>query len=109
MAVNRIDEAKGSLNPKKCTIGATHGQLLGHIVSTDGIHPNLEKVDAILKLPPPSTKHQVRSFVNVARYYRCFIDGYAAMTRPITLLLKDNTDFCWNEDCDRGFTQVKDA
>ena len=37
------------------------------------------------------------------------MDGYAAMTRPITLLLKDNTEFYWNEECDRGFTQVKYA
>ena len=31
------------------------------------------------------------------------------MTRPITFLLKDNSEFCWNEECDRWFTQVKDA
>ena len=37
------------------------------------------------------------------------MDEYATMTRPITLLLKDNIVFCWNEECDRGFTQVKDA
>ena len=37
------------------------------------------------------------------------MDDYAAKTRPITLLLKDNTIFDWNEECDRGFTQVKDA
>ena len=37
------------------------------------------------------------------------MDGYATMTQPITLLLKDNADFYWNEECDRGFTPVKDA
>ena len=58
---------------------------------------------------PPSNKRHVCSFVNLAGYYRCFMDGYATMTRPITLLLKDNTEFYWNEECDCGFTQVKDA
>ena len=56
MAFYKIDETKGNLNPKKCTIGATHGRLLGHIVYADGIHPDPKKVDAILKLSPPSTK-----------------------------------------------------
>ena len=37
------------------------------------------------------------------------MDEYVAMTRPITLLLKDNNVFYWNEECDCGFTQVKDA
>ena len=37
------------------------------------------------------------------------MDRYTAMTRPITFLLKDNIDFCWNEECDCGFIQVKDA
>ena len=110
MAFHRIDEAKGNnLNPKNCMIEITHEGLLGHIVSAVGIRPDPKKVDAILKLPPPSTKHQVRSFVNLARYYRHFMDGYAAMTRPITLWLKDNTEFYWNEECDSGFTQVKDS
>ena len=69
MAFHKIDEAKGSLNPEKCMIGTTHGRLLGHIVSADGIRPDPKKIDAILKLPLPSTKHQVRSFVNLAGYY----------------------------------------
>ena len=54
MAFHRIDEAKGSLNPEKCTIGATHGRLLGHIVSADGIHPDLEKPSYLL--PPLSAR-----------------------------------------------------
>ena len=85
MAFHRIDEAKDIFNPEKCTIGATHGRLFGHIVSVDGIRPNREKVDAILKLPPPSTKCHVCSFINLAGYYQHFMDGYATMTRPITV------------------------
>ena len=106
MAFQRSDEAKGSLNLEKCMIEATHGRLLGHIVSADGIRPDPEKVDAILKLPPPTTKRQVRSFVNLAGYYRRFMDGYVAMTRPITLLLKDNADF-YAKKVQRGFQKVK--
>ena len=86
MAFHRIDEAKGSLNPKKCMIRATHGWLLGHIVSTDGICLDPEKVDAILKLSPPSTKRQVRSFVNLARYYWRFMDDLLPCCWKTTLI-----------------------
>ena len=41
------------LNPKKCIFGVPSGILLDNIVSHDGIHPNPEKVKAVLDMKPP--------------------------------------------------------
>ena len=45
-----------SLNPKKCSLGVTKGNILGHIISKDGIYINPDRIEAIIKLLPPHNK-----------------------------------------------------
>jgi len=45
-----------------CGIG---GIVLGHIISNKGIEVYVAKVEVIEKLPPPSCKKSVRSFLNM--------------------------------------------
>jgi hypothetical protein len=41
------------LNPKKCIFGVPCGILLDDIISRDGIRPNPEKVQVVLRMKPP--------------------------------------------------------
>ena len=43
------------LNPKKCAFGLTKGKFLGHIVTSEGIEANPEKVESLLKMKTPKT------------------------------------------------------
>jgi hypothetical protein len=44
------------LNPEKCVFGVKKGKFLGCLVSTKGIEANPNKIEAILRMEPPSTK-----------------------------------------------------
>jgi hypothetical protein len=44
------------LNPEKCVFGVKKGKFLGCLVSTKGIEANPSKIEAILRMEPPSTK-----------------------------------------------------
>jgi hypothetical protein len=44
------------LNPEKCVFGVKKGKFLGCLVSTKGIAANPSKIEAILRMEPPSTK-----------------------------------------------------
>jgi hypothetical protein len=46
----------------------TEGVVLGHHVSSEGIKVNLAKIEVIVRLPPPKTKKEVRSFLGHAGY-----------------------------------------
>jgi hypothetical protein len=48
------------LNPKKCTFGVQKGKILGCIVSTKGIDPNPDKVQAILNMRIPKNIKDVQ-------------------------------------------------
>ena len=45
-------------------------ELLGYIVSDQGISPQPAKTEAIAKLPPPEDVKGVRSFLGMTGYYR---------------------------------------
>ena len=58
--LDRMEKFILRLNPKKCAFGVTSGKLLGYIVFTKGIEADLEKVQAIMDMPPPHNISQMR-------------------------------------------------
>lgn len=51
------------LNLTKCAFGISSGKFLGFLVSHKGIEANPEKIQAILRLKPPSTKQEVQRLI----------------------------------------------
>ena len=52
-----------SLNPKKCHFGVQKENLLGHIVSKEGVIIDPERVEAISKVHIPRTKKGINLFL----------------------------------------------
>jgi ribonuclease HI len=48
-------QADLKLNPENCVLGVKKGKFLGYLVSTKGIEANPSKIEAILRMEPPST------------------------------------------------------
>jgi hypothetical protein len=65
------------------------------------------KVNDILEWKPPTTVHQVRSFLGLAGYYHQFILDFSKLVKPITSLLKNDTKFNWSSRCNEAFEQLK--
>jgi hypothetical protein len=82
-------------------------QFLGHVLSARGIAVDPSKVKDILEWKPPTTVHQVRSFLGLAGYYRRFIPDFSKLVKPITSLLKNDVKFNWSSKCDEAFEQLK--
>ena len=97
------------LNLHKCVFCVESGRLLGFVVSKAGICIYPSKVEAIVKLPPPSTLCQLQSLQGKENFLRRFIPNYAELTKGFTWLLKQNIQFFWDEITDRSFDALKHA
>jgi hypothetical protein len=76
-------------------------------LSAKGIAVDPSKIKDILEWKPPTTVHQVRSFLRLAGYYHRFILNFSKVVKPITSLLKNDTKFNWSSRCNEAFKQLK--
>lgn len=83
-----LEEANMKIQLDKSEFLKTEVEFLGFIVSQNGIKPNPKKVQAIKEIPVPKTLQDLRSFLGLSGYYRRFIEDYAKLVKPLTLLLR---------------------
>jgi hypothetical protein len=50
---------------------------LGYIVTSIGIAPDPQKIEAVQKIQPPNNVTQLRSFLGLVRYYQQFIHNFS--------------------------------
>jgi hypothetical protein len=99
------------LNPSKCSIFRQQIDYLSHTISEQGVKPNNEKIQAIIKLREPSTLAEANKFLGSISWYRKFIPRFASIAAPIskvTNLTKANRKkFTWGEPQKEAFLQLK--
>ena len=78
--------------------------ILGHTVSSAGVHTDPSKIKTVQELPPPANLEMLRSFLGLAGYYRKFIPQFAA---PLTALTKKCTAFIWEDHHQAAFLALK--
>ena len=75
----RTKEYRLRLNPQKCTFGVTVRKLLGFLVSDRGIEVDPSKLKAVLEMPSPKSKKEIRGFFGRLQCISRFI---AKLTSP---------------------------
>jgi hypothetical protein len=83
-------------------------KFLGHTISGDGISVDPSKVQEVMDWKPPTSVHQIRSFLGLAGYYRRFISDFSRIATPMTELLKKGAKFSWNQKCEDVFHTLRD-
>jgi hypothetical protein len=68
-------------------------KFLGHTISSDGISIDPSKVQEVMDWKPPTSVHQIRSFLYLAGYYRRFIRDFSKIAKPMTERLKKRVKF----------------
>jgi hypothetical protein len=58
------------VNGVKSSFCAHEAEFLGFVLTRQGVHPQVNKVEAVLKILPPSNVKQVHSFVGMINYYK---------------------------------------
>ncbi|TYK11960.1 ty3-gypsy retrotransposon protein [Cucumis melo var. makuwa] len=80
---------------------------LGHVVSKAGVSVDPAKIEAVTRLPRPSTVSEVRSFFDLAGYCRRFAENFSRIATPLTWLTRKGAPFVWNKACEDSFQNLK--
>ncbi|KAH8308499.1 hypothetical protein KR044_010063 [Drosophila immigrans] len=86
--LKRLSEANMRVAKEKSKFFKTSVEYLGFIVTDQGARTDPEKVRAIQHYPEPKNLYEVRSFLGLASYYRCFVKDFAAIAKPVSDILK---------------------
>ena len=104
----RCEETNLVLNWEKCHFMVQEGIVLGHRISARGIEVDRAKIEAIEKLPPPSSVKGIRSFLGHAGFYRRFIKDFSQIAKPLSNLLVQGIPFEFDSQCLQAFSVLKD-
>ena len=91
----------------KCEFWLKSVAFLGHIVSSEGIKVDTQKIEAVKNWPRPISPTEVHSFLGLAGYYRRFVEGFSSISAPLTKLTHKASKFQWNDACERSFQDLK--
>jgi len=97
------------LNFKKCHLGARQIKVLGHLVDTNGVQPDHEKVSAVKNFPSPKNIKDLQSFLGLCSYFRRFVPDFAHRANSLTSLLSKKNTFKWETEQQRAFQDLKEA
>jgi hypothetical protein len=91
----------------KCEFWLDTVKFLEHTISSNSVSIDPSKVQEVMDWKPPTSVHQIRSFLGLAGYYRCFIPDFSRIAKPMTELLKKGVKFSWDQKCEDAFHTLR--
>ena len=88
---SRMNGVGLKLKPSKCKFFQRTIKYLGHVVSSNGISTDPDKVACVTNWPVPTTIKEVQSFLGFVGYYRRFIKKFSKIARPLHDITKGCT------------------
>ena len=90
-------------NPEKCHIKQRKIKFYGTVCSEEGVQPHPTQVLALKQMKAPEDQRELPTFLGLAT----FIPHLSALTAPLRSLLKKDSNFQWNANCQEAFEQIK--
>ena len=87
------------LSKKKCRFHMSELPYIGHILTTQGLKPDAQKVRAIKDMEVPRDSEKVRRFLGHVNYMAKFMPNLSAESELLRRLLNTaDKDLCWGVD-----------
>ncbi|KAK9712744.1 hypothetical protein QE152_g24736 [Popillia japonica] len=98
-----------TLNLKKCHFLQENVEYLGFELDAKGVRPGERKTEAVKNFKRPENVREVRQFLWLTGFFRRFIQNYATIARPLTLLTRKETLWKWEDEQEKAFEHLKQS
>lgn len=93
----------------KCSFAQQQLTYLGHIISVAGVATEPIKIQEVVNWVTPANQKKLRGFLDLAGYYRKFVQGFGIISKPLTNLLRKGVPYKWTQETELAFQQLKQA
>ena len=95
------------LKASKCSFFAEQATVLGHLITSDGYAPTMERMEDIRKLASPTSKSELKTALALLSYDGAFcIKNFSLRCAPLYNLTKDDAIWDWTAEAERMFRQL---
>ena len=88
--------------------GCTEVKYLGYIVNVNGLQPDPDKIEAIVKYPVPKNLKRLRRFTRMTSWYRRFINNFPKISEPLNQLTQKSRRWKWGEQQQKAMDTLKE-
>ena len=106
--VHRLNSVNLKIKPSSVKIGRTSMKCLGHILSTNGIGIDPDKVQSIRDHPYPPTGDNMMVFLGETSYISAHVRNYAELSAPLQAV-KFQKKIEWTDEMKLSFDTLKQA
>jgi len=96
--LRRLEENDLYVKPEKCVWKVKKVLFLGVVMGEGKVEIEEDKVAGVLKWPTLQYIRDVRKFLGLANYYRCFVKDFARVALPMNKLTRKNEKWRWEEE-----------
>ncbi|XP_056016955.1 uncharacterized protein K02A2.6-like [Ostrea edulis] len=106
--LNRTREYNLKLSADKCEFRKQEITHVGHVLSSEGLKADPEKIRAVTEMIPPSNRKELRKFMGFIQYLAKFLPNLSKESAPLRQLLSNEVSWHWDGDKQQSFQKLKE-
>ena len=100
--LKRAREINLKFNKKKLNLRRSEVKFMRHVLTSDGLKPDADKVKAVAEMPRPTTKQETLSLLGFVNYLAKFLPRLSEVAQPLRELTTKNARFVWSSQKSRS-------
>ena len=105
--LQRARKVNLKFNSKKLNLQKSEVRYMGHVLTSEGLKPDPDKIQAVSKIPKPTCKQETLSLLGFVNHLAKFLPRLSEIAHPIRELTTKNRSFVWSKQHDEAFEEIK--
>ena len=90
--LGKLTTAGFTINANKCSFCKPQIKFLGHVISSEALLPDMDRIRAILSYPPPRNQKQLRRFLGICKFSSAVYPELRAFCFTIANIIEEGAE-----------------